>query len=115
MNKEINPVAMEVDAMLESGEDKEKGDSKKSAPEEHKTLFFMEPDHKEVRTNEDRRAREYREAGVTSECLSALKVEDIDHSQTQCYQCKCFSHFAEAPFSLYLEALRTFITKTKLP
>ena len=50
---QMKEIAIEVDAMWESGEDKEEDNSKESASEEHEVLIFMEPDHKEVRANED--------------------------------------------------------------
>ena len=51
------------------------------------SVFFMEPDHEEVRTNEDLNTQEYWEAGITTESLSALKAGNVDHSQKLCYHC----------------------------
>ena len=48
-----NPVPMELDAILRAREDDEEEYSEESAEEEAEALFFMEPDHDEVRTNED--------------------------------------------------------------
>ena len=53
------PVAMEVDTIVEYGGNKEEEDSKESATEEPESLFFMELDHEEVRTNEDPDAQDY--------------------------------------------------------
>ena len=47
----------------------------------------MEPDHEEVRTNEDPDTQEYWEAGLMTEYLSALKAGNVDHSQKSCYNC----------------------------
>ena len=49
------PVAMEVDTIMEY--EGEEDDSEESATEEPESLFFMEPDHEEVRTNEDPNAQ----------------------------------------------------------
>ena len=38
----------------------------------------MEPDHKELREIEDQDAQEYWEAGITEECLNALKMGGVD-------------------------------------
>ena len=46
--------------------------SEDSVAEEPEALFFMEPDHKEVRMNED--------------------LEAQDHSQKSCYHCSCKGH-----------------------
>ena len=40
----------------------------------------MEPDHKEIREIEDQDAQEYLEAGLTKECLNALKTGGVDYS-----------------------------------
>ena len=84
------PVAMEVDTIVEYEGDEE--DSEESATEEPESLFFMEPDHEEVRTNEDPDAQEYWEAGITMETFSALKAGNVDHSQKSCYHCGYKGH-----------------------
>ena len=81
------PVVREVNTIVEYEGDKEEEYSKESATEEPESLFFMEPDHKEVRTNEDPSAQEYWEAGIMTESLSALKTGNVDHSQKSCYHC----------------------------
>ena len=81
------PVAMEVDTIMEYEGDEEEEDSEERATEEPESLFFMEPDHQEVRTNEDWNAQEHWEAGITIESLSALKAGNVDHSQKSCYHC----------------------------
>ena len=52
----------------------------------------MEPDHKEVRTNEEPDAQEYWEAGLMTESLSMLKTGNVDHSQKSCYHCSHKGH-----------------------
>ena len=56
------------------------------------SLFFMEPNHEGIRDMEDQEVRDYWEAGITSECLSALKSGDIDHSWVLCYHCSRRGH-----------------------
>ena len=48
-------VPMELDAMLRARDEDEEDYSEDSAEEaeENKALFFMEPNHDEIRTNED--------------------------------------------------------------
>ena len=58
-SKETNPVAMEVNTMLEDKGDKEEENHMGSTPEDHEVLFFMEPDHEEVREIKDPDAQEY--------------------------------------------------------
>ena len=55
-------------------------------------MFFMEPDHDEVRTNKDPEAHNYWEAGLTTDTISALKTGNVDHSQKSCYHCSCKGH-----------------------
>ena len=81
------PVAMEVDTIVEYEGDKEEEDSEESTIEEPESLVFMEPDHEEVRTNEDPDTQDYWEAGLRTETLSTLKTGNIDHSQKSCYHC----------------------------
>ena len=83
---------MEIVAILEYKGDEEEEDSEESATEEPESLFFMELDHKEVRTNEDPNAQEYWEAGITTESLSTLKAGNVDHSQKSCYHCSQKGH-----------------------
>ena len=71
---------MEVDTMLQREEEEDKERDKEDSSEVSESLFFMEPDHEEIRDMEDQDVQDYWEAGVTSECLSALKAGDIDHS-----------------------------------
>ena len=71
---------MEVDTIIEDKGDEEEEDSKESTTEEPDSLFFMEPDYEEARTNEDPRAQETWDAGITIEYLSVLKAGTIDHS-----------------------------------
>ena len=56
------------------------------------SLFFMEPDHEEFRETEDQETQEYWEAGITKECLNALRSGGVDHSQKQCYHCSHKGH-----------------------
>ena len=86
-NKASGPVAIDIDAIMRDEENKEEEDSEESATKEPDDLFFMEPDHVEVRRNEDPDTQDYWEAGLTTEMLSALKTENVDHSQKSCYHC----------------------------
>ena len=82
-----DPVPMEIDAILRAEEGDEEEYSEDSATEEPEALFFMEPDHEEVRTNKDPEAQEYWESGLMTENLNALKTGKVDHSQKSCYHC----------------------------
>ena len=81
------PVALEVDTTVEYEGDEEEEYGKESTTEEPESLFFMELDHEEVRTNEDPNTQEYWEAGITMESLSTLKAWNVDHSHKSCYHC----------------------------
>ena len=87
-----NPVPMELDAILRAREEDEEEYSEESAEEEAEALFFMEPDHDKVRTNEDPEAHDYWEAGLTTDTISALKAGNEDHSQKSCYHCSRKGH-----------------------
>ena len=52
-------VPMELDAILRAREEDEEEYSEESAKEEAEALFFIEPDHNDVRTNEDPDAHDY--------------------------------------------------------
>ena len=54
-----DPAPTELDAMLTAREEGEEEYSEDSAKEEAEALFFMEPDHEEVRTNKDPEAHDY--------------------------------------------------------
>ena len=82
-----NPVPMELDAILRAREEGKEEYSEDSAEEEAEALFFMEPDHDEVRTNKDPEAHDYWEAGLTTDTISALKTGNVDHSQKSCHHC----------------------------
>ena len=49
---------MDLDAILGAREDNEEEYSEESAEEEAEALFFIEPDHDEVRTSEDPEAHD---------------------------------------------------------
>ena len=87
-----DPVPMELDAILRAREEDEEEYSEDSTKEEAEALFFMEPDHKEVRTNKDPEVQDYWEAGLTTDTISALKTGNIDHSQKSCYYCSRKGH-----------------------
>ena len=91
-NKVSEPVAMDIDAIVRDEENEEEEDSEESATKEPEDLFFMEPDHKEVRTNEDPDTQDYWEAGLTTESLSTLKTGNVDNSQKLCYHFGCKGH-----------------------
>ena len=78
-------MALNLDAIIREEESEEEEEGEESAPKEQDDLFFMEPDHEEVRTNEDPDAQDYWEAGLMTETLSALKTGNVDHSQKSCY------------------------------
>ena len=84
--------AIEIDTIMEYKGDEEEEYSKESTTEEPESLFFMEPDHEEVRTNKEQRVQEYWEAGIMTESLSTLKTGNLDHSQNSCYHCSCKGH-----------------------
>ena len=87
-----NPVPMDLDAILGArGEDEEEY-SEESAEEEVEALFFLEPDHDKVRTNEDPEAHDYWEAGLTTDTISTLKTGNVDCSQKTCYHCNRKGH-----------------------
>ena len=78
---------MEIDTMTGQEDDREDRYSERSHVKEDCNLFFMEPDHEEVRVREDPDTQGYWEAGLTTESLNALKTGNIDHSQRSCYHC----------------------------
>ena len=78
---------MELDAILRAGEEDEEEYYEESAVEEPEALFFMEPDHEEVRMNEDPEVQDYWETGLMTETISALKTGNVDHSQKSSYHC----------------------------
>ena len=80
-------MVMDIDAIMRDEENEEEEDSEESATKEPEDLFFMEPDHEKMRTNEDPDAQYYWEAGLMTEFLSALKTGNVDHSQKSCYHC----------------------------
>ena len=83
---------MEVDTMLQGEEEEDEEQDKEDDPKISNSLFFMEPKHEEIQDMEDQEVQDYWEAGVMSECLSALKAGDIDHSWVRCYHCKLWGH-----------------------
>ena len=87
-----NLVPMELDTILRAREEEEEEYSEESAKEEAEALFFMEPDHNEVRTNKDPEAHDYWEAGLTTDTINFLKTRNVDHSQKSCYHCSRKGH-----------------------
>ena len=85
---------MELDAILRAREEDEENYSEDSVDEvkENEALFIMEPNHDEIRTNEDPESQDYWEAGLTTDTISALKTGNIDHSQKSCYHCSRKGH-----------------------
>ena len=75
---------MELDAILRAREEDEEEYSEDSAAEEPEALFFMEPDHEEVRTNKDPEVQDHWESGLMTETISTLKTGNVDHSQKSC-------------------------------
>ena len=74
-----------------AGEEKEEEEEQDDL-EMANSLFFMEPNYEGIKDMEDQEVRDYWEAGIMSECLSALKSGDIDHSWVLCYHCSCRGH-----------------------
>ena len=117
--------AMEIDTMLEGEGKGEEEIDEEDVSEAQEVLFFMELDHKEIREIQDQDAQKYWEAGITKECLNALKTGGVDHSQKQCYHCSCKEHIkANCPKRRKLgtqpwkrrkgEELRTYTRKRKM-
>ena len=50
---------MDINTIVKDEENEEEEDSEGSATKEPEDLFFMEPDHEEVRTNEDPDKQKY--------------------------------------------------------
>ena len=65
---------MEINAIIEKDYKGDEERKEEDSLEAQESLFFMEPDHEEIREMEDQDAQEYWEVGVTSECLSGLKA-----------------------------------------
>ena len=85
-------MAMEIDTMSQGAGKENKEGEEQDDLEMANSLFFMEPDHEGIRDMEDQEVWDYWEAGIMSECLSALKSEDIDHSWVLCYHCSRRGH-----------------------
>ena len=83
---------MELDAMQRARDDDEEYYSDGSDKEADKALFFMEPDHNEIRSKEDPETQDYWEAGITTDTISTLKTGNMDHSQKTCYHCNRKGH-----------------------
>ena len=83
---------MEVNTLLQREEEEDEERDKEDGPKMSGSLFFMEPDYEEIRDMEDQDVQDYWEAGVMTECLSALKSGDFDHSRVQCYHCNLWGH-----------------------
>ena len=83
---------MELDAMLRARDEDEEYYSDSSDEEADEALFFMEPDHNEIRSKEDPETQDYWEAGIMTDTISALKTGNIDHSQKFCYHCSRKEH-----------------------
>ena len=74
------PVPMEIGTI--TGEDgrRDDGSQASQSTKTPKELFFMDPDHEEMRISEEPEVQNYWEAGLTTESLSALKTVKVDHS-----------------------------------
>ena len=83
---------MEIDPMQRAEEDDEEEYDDDSEEEADNTLFFMEPDHDRIRSQEDPEIQDYWEAGIMTDTISALKQGNMDHSQKTCYHCNCKGH-----------------------
>ena len=86
-SKSKDSTDMEVDTMFQRTEEEDEEMDEEGISETSDSLFFMEPDHEEFRETEDQETQEYWEAGFTEECLNALRLGGVDHSQKQCYHC----------------------------
>ena len=76
---------MEIDAIIGEERNTDDGGHISYSTKRPDDLFFMDPDHKEVRISEEPEVQDYWEAGLTTELLSALKTGRADHSQIVCY------------------------------
>ena len=83
---------MEVNTLLHREEEEDEERDEEDSSETSDYLIFMEPDHEEFRETEDQEAQEYWEAGITKECLNALRTGGVDHLQKQCYHCSHKGH-----------------------
>ena len=70
-------------------EESEQASQSTKTPEE---LFFMDPDHEEMRICKEPEVQNYWEAGLTTESLSALKTGKVDHSRVICYHSSYGGH-----------------------
>ena len=78
-SKSEDSIDMEVDTMLQREEEEDEETDKEGSSKTSDSLFFMEPDHEEFRETEDQETQEYWEAGITEECLNALRTGGEDH------------------------------------
>ena len=73
---------MDLDAILRADDEEQEEYYDESKEKAEKALFFMEPNHDQIRAREDSDTQEYWEAGIT---IKALKQGNMDHSQKTCY------------------------------
>ena len=63
-------------------DNREDGDSERSPVKEDGNLFFMEPDHEEVRAREDPDTLGYWEVGLTTESLNQKEDKTSKESKS---------------------------------
>ena len=90
--KANRPVPMEIDAITRYERNRDDEGCKSHLTKNPAELFFMDPDHKEVRINEGPDVQDYWEAGLMTESLNALKTGRVDHLQIVCYHCGYRGH-----------------------
>ena len=83
---------MEIDVITGYKRNQNDGSQESHLIREPDNLFFMDPDHKEVRISEAPEVQDYWEAGLMMESLNALKTGRADHSQIMCYHCSYRGH-----------------------
>ena len=88
--KEETP--MDLDAILRAEDEDEEGYDEESEEEADDALFFMEPNHDQIRAREESETQDYWEAGITTKTINILKQGNMDHSQKTCYHCNRKGH-----------------------
>ena len=78
---------MEIDAITGYKRNQDDGGHVNHLTRRPDNLFFMDPDHEEVRISEGLEVQDYWEAGLTMESLNTLKTGKADHLQIVCYHC----------------------------
>ena len=86
------PVPMEIGAITGEERNTDNAGQVSHSTKRPDNLFFMDPDHEEMRISEEPEVQNYWEARLTMESLSTLKTGRADHSQVICYHCNYQGH-----------------------